>query len=60
VFVSRSLSSMGALHHGDVLPDGVTLGADVSIRGGGESVAPRAEGIADRAEWPKEAWRVLG
>lgn len=41
---------------GGVLPDEVTLGADLSIAGGGESVATWAEVVADGAERPRERW----
>jgi hypothetical protein len=37
----------------------VTLGANLSIGGGGESVATWAEVVANGAERPKEALRVL-
>jgi hypothetical protein len=45
---------------GDVPPDAVPLDADVSIAGGGEKVTAQTEVVADGAERPQEALRVLG
>jgi hypothetical protein len=45
---------------GDVPPDGVTLGADLSIRGTGEEVSTGMEVVADGAERSQEPLGVLG
>jgi hypothetical protein len=45
---------------GDVTPDGVTLGADLSIGGTGMEVSTRTEVVADGAERSQEPLGVLG
>ena len=46
--------------HGDVPPDGETLGADLSIGDSGEEVSSRAEVVTDGAERFEEALGVFG
>ena len=46
--------------HGDVLPSGVSLGADLSVSRGGQSMSAWAEVVADSTEWTEETLRVLG
>ena len=57
-----SLSGASWAHsaHGDVPPDSVTLGADLSIGGSGEEVSSRAEVVTDGAERSMEALGVFG
>jgi len=43
-----------------VLPDGVCLGADLSVVGSGQEVSTRTEVVADRAERSQEALGMLG
>jgi hypothetical protein len=45
---------------GDILPDGVTLGAELSISGGGKEVSTRTEVVGNGAERPEETLDVLG
>ena len=45
---------------GDVSPDGVTLGADLSIGGGSEEVSTWTEMVTNGAERPQETLGVLG
>ena len=56
------LSTVSWAHsaQGDISPDGVTLGADLSIGGGSEEVSTWTEVVADGAEWSQEALGVLG
>ena len=45
---------------GDIPPDGVTLGAELSISGSGEEMSTRTEVVADSAERPQEPLGMLG
>ncbi len=44
---------------GDVPPDDVAFGADLSIGGSGEQVSSRTEMVADSAERPEETLSML-
>jgi hypothetical protein len=58
--LSLSRASWTHSAQGDLPPDGVTLGAELSIGGSGEEVSTQAEMVADGAEWPQETLRMLG
>jgi hypothetical protein len=44
---------------GDILPNGVPVGAGLSVGGGGKSGAAGTEVVADSAEWTQQALGVL-
>src|SRR5258708_25998031 len=58
--LSLSRVSWAQSAQGDVPPDGVTLGADLSIGGSGKQVSSRTEVVADSAERSQETLGVLG
>jgi hypothetical protein len=45
---------------GHVLPSGVSLGPDLSVSRGGESMSAWSEVVADGTEWVEETLSVLG
>ena len=59
------MSSLGRVSwahsaQGDIQPDGLTLGAELSISGSGEEMSTRTKVVADGAERSQETLRVLG
>ena len=64
-YVKAWVSSLGRVSwahsaQGDIPPDGVTLGAELSISGSGKEVSTRTEVLADGAERPEETLDMLG